>query len=85
VGTTLLRKLLLIFKKIIDLFVGLLGSVNDSKALIARYDPHITFLLNVFTCYCLLHNLLCIERDLQVERLMCIFERQRDNTQQIQH
>ncbi len=46
---------------------------------------HITFIPNVFAYCCLLHNLLHNQGDLQVERLMHIFEKEAYNTQKAQN
>ncbi len=52
--------------------------------LIGIYNLHITFIPNVFAYCCLLHNLLYNQGHLQVERLMHIFDKEANNTQQAQ-
>jgi hypothetical protein len=44
------------------------------KELLHKLDLSVTFLLDVFTYYCLLHNLLRIEDDASIEHLMRIIE-----------
>ncbi len=44
------------------------------KELLLKLDLNVIFLLDVFTYYCLLHNLLRIKDDASMEHLMCIIE-----------
>ncbi len=44
------------------------------KELLHKLDLSVTFLLDVFTYCCLLHNLLKIKDDASIEHLMCIIE-----------
>ncbi len=44
------------------------------KELLHKLDLNVTFLLDVFTYCCLLHNLLKIKDDASIEHLMCIIE-----------
>lgn len=41
--------------------------------LIGKFDLHVTFLPDVFTCFYLLHNLLCNQGYVKIETLMHIF------------
>ncbi len=47
---------------------------NTFKELLHKLDLSVTFLLDVFTYCCLLHNLLKIKDDASIEHLMCIIE-----------
>jgi hypothetical protein len=44
------------------------------KELLHKLDMNVTFLFDVLTYCCLLHNLLSIKDDASMEHLMCIIE-----------
>jgi len=58
-------------KLVVENFLGILKKIFKEMQ---KFDLHVTFLSNVCTCCCLLHNLFMFEDEINIAKLFCIIK-----------